>query len=710
MRTHVAGNEPRFFTRCGNCIFAAICQRMPDSPAPSQDFISQVSAIIEQNMANEQFGVSELADAMSMSRSNLLRKVKKESTLSVSQLINQVRLKKAMELLRTTSQNVSEVSHRVGFNSPSYFIKCFREYYGYPPGEAGKRPEAEPISVGQSHRIRNFLIAAGVGMIVLMGALYLYKVWFTGEEITSEKSIAVLPFKNESSDSTNAYLINGLMESTLSNLQKIKDLRVISRTSTEKYRNARKTIPEMATELNVSYFVEGSGQKIGNQILLHVQLIEASTDRHLWSNQYKREATDIFQLQQEIATSIAEEIKVIITPEEEKRIEKKPTENLVAYDLYLKGRNLRDLGGTRNHQEAIAYFKKAIKEDSRFALAYAEIAITYYYMEIFGAEKQYADTISYNADKAFLLDPLLGESFVAKAVDYLIKKEYKQAEPYLEKALEYYPNSAPIIGFLTDYYTLYMPNTGKYLQYALRGVQLDIASLDSATASYTYLRLGNALIQNGFVDESLKCIDKSIDYNPQNPFSKYVRAFILFAKTKDAKQTRDLLLAEFKKDTTRFDILQDIGKVSYYMRDYTGAYGYYKRFLAIREAQHLDIYRHENLTFAYVLAQNGFVEESQKLLADYKIFMEADQSIYHNLGLCAYYVYVKDYPKALEYMKLFSKEENVQYWIILFLEADPVMEGIIDNPEFKKYFNESKSRFWKSHRELKEKLLERGLL
>jgi len=114
---------------------------MPDA-ATDNEFLSLLTATIAQNIANEQFGVTELAEAMNMSRSNLLRKVKKLTKLSVSQLISQERLKRAMQLLQTTASNVSEVSHQVGFNSTSYFIKCFREHYGYPPGEVGKGPPA----------------------------------------------------------------------------------------------------------------------------------------------------------------------------------------------------------------------------------------------------------------------------------------------------------------------------------------------------------------------------------------------------------------------------------------------------------------------------------------------------------------------------------------------------------------------------------------
>jgi TolB-like protein/AraC-like DNA-binding protein len=684
---------------------------MSDLPIPTQDFLSQVTAVVEQNLSNEQFGVSELAGAMNMSRSHLLRKVKKESKLSVSQLISQVRLKRAMQMLRKSNLNVSEVSHEVGFNSPSYFIKCFREYYGYPPGEVGKRPESEPIALPPSAPSRIAFIAATAGlMVVAITALYIYIGRPFSSQSTAEKSIAVLPFKNESNDSTNVYLINGLMESTLGSLQKIKDLRVISRTSSEKYRNSAKSIPEMAKELNVSYFVEGSGQKIGDQILLHIQLIDASTDRHLWSNEYKRETKDIFQLQQEIAKSIAEEIRAIITPEEAKRIEKKPTDNLVAYDLYLKGKSLQSLGGNSNNLKAIALYKRAIEEDDKFALAYAEIAIAYYYLDVFQADRKYVNEITYHADRALLNDPKLGESLVAKALDYMSKKEYESGVPYLEKALEYNPNSAAVIGFLSDFYGLYVPNTGKYLQYALKGVQLDIGAMDSITASYTYLRLGNALVQNGFVDEALKYVDRSLNYNAKNPFSRYLRAFILFAKTKDGKQTRDLLITEFNKDTTRFDILQDIGKVSYYMGDYEGAYRYYEKFLAIRESQKLDVYRHENMTIGVVMEKTGHKAKAEELLKSYKEFLDADKSIYRNLGFAAYYAYRNDQKKAIEHMELFSKEDNVQYWIILFVEEDPIIRPINNNPEFKRYLDATKERFWKGHQALKQVLEQKRLL
>ncbi|MBX2960953.1 MAG: helix-turn-helix domain-containing protein [Cyclobacteriaceae bacterium] len=677
------------------------------------EFLNQLTAKIEEHIAEEQFGVSELAEAMSMSRSNLLRKVKKATNLSVSQLISQVRLQRAMELLRTTSLNVSEVSYKVGFNSTSYFIKCFREYYGYPPGEAGKRSveQALPVAAPPVKQPRVYWIA---GILILV-SIAIASVWFftnrtPEEKIVVEKSIVVLPFKNDSADSTNVYLINGLMEATLNNLQKIKDLNVLSRTSAEKYRHSNKAIPEIAKELNANYFVEGSGQKMGDRIVLTIQLIDGTTDRHLWSKQYRREANDIFALQQEIANDIATEIQAVITPDEKTRIEKIPTTNMEAYDSFLKGLDLLTKNGDENLKKALVYFNDAIEKDNTFSLAYACAGMACYYLDIFHAEKEHMEALGSYADKALLYDPRLGEALTAKAMYYLLRKEYRQALPYLEKGLEYNPNSSQLIGLLADFHGIYLPNTGKYLEYALKGMKLDIGASDSTERSYFYLRLANALIQTGFVNESLHYIDKSLDYNDANLYARYVRAFVMYAKTNDLNQTRDLLLIEFNKDTTRFDILQDLGKVSYYLNDYKTAHQYYQRFNRMRDAMKLDVYVHENMIIGVAYQKAGFREEGAAFIESYRQYLDRDQTAYRHAGLGMYYGYLGNKPKALEHFRQFAQEDNIQYWLILFIAKDPMLSNLTNDREMKDVLRDIEKKFWANHRKLKEKLEDQELL
>ena len=683
---------------------------MPELHVDTNDFISQITAIIEDNLANEQFGVSELANELNMSRSNLLRKVKHLTNLSVSQLIRQVRLKRGMELLRTSTFTVSEIAYQVGFGSTSYFIKCFREQYGYPPGETNKRniaennlsPEVRP------NRKRRFAIVGAITLITIaiIGSIILYR---QQAPEPLEKSIAVLPFKNDSNDSTNVYLINGLMESTLNNLQKIKDLKVISRTSTEKYRNISKSIPEMAQELNVSYFVEGSGQKIGNQILLNIQLIEAQNDRHLWARQYRREATDIFQLQQEVAKDIANEIRAIITWKEERQIEKKPTENLVAYDLFLKGVDLLRQGGHDNLEAAIDYFERAIELDDGFALAHACAAIACYYLDIFQADKKHTAEIATFADNALFHDPMLAESLIAKALFYAQKQEYEAAIPYFEKALEYNPNSILAINFLSDFYNWHVPNTAKYLEYALKGVRLDATAQDSTATSLNYLHLSNALIQTGFVDEALIYIDRSLGYNPANSFAIWVKAVLVMVKDKDMEQGKQMLLKELERDSTQLHFLQEIAKIYHYTGDDENAYRYYKQFLRVREAYQLDIFQQADLTIAIVLSNMGHKEEAAKLVAGFKDFSDRDQSIYKHMHLALYYLYQGNAQQAIDHLKRFSEEDNYQYWILL-LPDDPIIDPIRNHPEYKQIIRTIETKFWKQHKEIRVSLEEKGLL
>jgi len=194
--------------------------------------------------------------------------------------------------------------------------------------------QVKPVINNLSIIVKWYLKYKGISITVKTKEEEKVEITVAGKQVTEddkhEKSVAVLPFRNDSHDEENTYFINGLMEEILNNLQKIKDLRVISRTSVEQYRNQTKTIPEIAKELGVNYIVEGSAQKYGNSFRLRTQLIMAAKENHLWGESYQQKITeveDIFIVQSQIAEKIAQELKVIITPEEKQLIEKIPTKN-----------------------------------------------------------------------------------------------------------------------------------------------------------------------------------------------------------------------------------------------------------------------------------------------------------------------------------------------------------------------------------------------
>ncbi|MBU3010691.1 helix-turn-helix domain-containing protein [Polaribacter vadi] len=690
-------------------------------------FIEQAEVFVLEHISNEQFGVSELAMLMHMSRSNLLRKIKKETELSASQFIRQVRLEKGKELLEETELTVSEISYQVGFSNNSYFIKCFREQYGLSPGEYRVKPVQETeiefednqseividdITESFFKKYRTTIFVAAFFTIVVATLLF-FKNKTPNSEIKvneSKKSIAVLPFKNMSSDSTNLYFVNGLMESALNNLQKIEDLRVISRTSVEKYRNTNKTVKEIAEELNVAYLLEGSGQRINDQVLLNIQLIDASKDTPIWAQQYNNKVVDVFSLQNTVAKKIVDAIHAKVTPAEFQQINKKPTENLEAYEFYLKGLVPLKKETKEGLKEAIALFEKAIELDPKFALAYSDLAIAYYYLDINQRKKQYTEIINNYADKALLYDNKSSKSLIAKALYYININEFRLAIPHLEKALEYNPNSSSVVQILADLYSRAIPNTGKYLKYALMGLQLDVDSNDATAKGFMYLALSNALIQNGFINEAQKYINLSLASDPNNYYAPFLKVFIDYAQHQDLNKATNSLKKEFKKDTTRLDLMQEVAKFYYFQENYDSAFYYYDKFQKIRKKNGLNMYPQENLKIGLVFDKMGLHQQALEFYKTYDDYCKNDQSIYKSASLATKYIHEGKNDLAIEQFKLFATKNNYQYWVLLFLEKDPLIKSLQTHPEYDEVIQKIRDRFWDNHNQLKESLKENGLI
>lgn len=685
------------------------------------EFLEKAKSIILDEISNEQFGVSELAISTNMSRSNLLRKIKKQTGLSASQFIRQIRLEKAEELLKETELTVSEISFEVGFGNSSYFIKCFREQYGYPPGKVRKiehQKIGEVDFIEETAKTKSFfrghqnkiIVSFSLLIVILISFLWGNQNLTNTKSNTAEKSIAVLPFKNLSSDASNLYFVNGLMESSLNNLQKIKDLRVVSRTSVEKYSTISKSITEIAEELNVGYIVEGSGQKIGNEVLLSIQLIDANNDNPIWSEQYKYKLDDIFELQNTIAKKIAFAIEANVTPKELALIDKKPTKNIIAYDFYLKGLENQNKRGEVALNKAILNFEKAIEQDSKYADAYAQIAICYFYLDENKIEKKYVDKLNEYADNALLYDATSELSLIAKALYYINANEFKLAIPYLEKALEYNPNASSVVLFLSNLYARVIPNTKKYLTYALKGMKLNIEANDSVSKSYIYLNLSNALVQNGFAKKASEYIDESLRYNPNNPFAPYLKNFIDYANSKDLKSLTSKMLLEWKKDTTRADITQELAKMYYFQEDYSNALFYYEKYNSLLATNKIDLYPAENIKIAYTYNKMGFSDKADQYLKKYKDYLEKDKSIYKEASLAVLYLYENMPDKAIEAYDKFSLQDDFQYWVLLFIEEDPLFKQLQDHPKYEETIRKIEMQFWENHKILKETLKKERLL
>jgi AraC-like DNA-binding protein/TolB-like protein len=249
----------------------------------NKEFLDRLTEITKANLTNAQFGVSELAREMGMSRSNLHLRVKKLTKKSVSQFINQVRLEKAKEILKQGSLTISETAFDCGFQSVSYFTRCFHDFYGYPPGQTQKHSEeieAELVHQNKTFKYKKWGTIIIVVMVILIPVIlasynFIIKKILPSQLSELEISIAVLPFINDSMDPTNTPYINGLMDDIINNLSNNPNLSVRSRNSTENYRNIIKSTPVIANELNVNFFIEGTVQKYDSIVILNIKLVNA---------------------------------------------------------------------------------------------------------------------------------------------------------------------------------------------------------------------------------------------------------------------------------------------------------------------------------------------------------------------------------------------------------------------------------------------------
>jgi len=336
-------------------------------------------------------------------------------------------------------------------------------------------PEGGIVKTEPAHKVidesappssKGWKIASYISFIVIVGLVVLNIIPRTGKKEILEKSIAVLPFRNDSPDEEKMYFINGTMEAILDNLCKIEDLRVPGRTTVEQYRNVSKPIPDIAKELNVSYVLEGSGQKLGNRLLLTVQLLDGKNDRHLWSRQYDREINrveDLIDIPSEIAQLVAMEIEAIITDEEKMLIEKIPTTNSSAYDLYLKGiqeyYDFWETGVIDHVHLSIGYFMKAIELDPEYSLAYTGLGRGYWMLGQFGPDRS---PLNWEESKRLLkkaisLDPANGWAYSELGV--VLSNWYwdsAASSNAFEKALELSPNREDVY----DHYVYHTYRTG----------------------------------------------------------------------------------------------------------------------------------------------------------------------------------------------------------------------------------------------------------
>ena len=429
---------------------------MENSASMSDQFLTLVHQIINENLDNEFFSVEDLATKAGLSRSMLHRKLVKLTGKSATDLIMEIRLTKAKELLEGDVATVSEIAYKVGFNSVSYFHRTFKKRFNVSPGDIKKQAVnsqyqkkdeklPEKNTSNKSTFPRKFILALIVLLVVLIAAGVVFNKFKTRN--TDEKSIAILPFDNISPDPDNQYIADGIVEDLLNRLSKLNNLKVISRTSSEIFRNkGDKTVPEIADFLGVKYVLEGSVQRESNNIRISIQLIDAKKDNHILSKQYDRNLSEIFKFQSEIAREIISELSIALSDQQLIDLQDNQIHNLDAFNYYQMGRYHFCRCSKEESLASIEYYKRAIKADSNYASAYVGMAEAYRAMYTDGwiaKEGAIRDTAVYYARKALEIDKNNAEAHTVLAtVYYAIDFNMKAAENEFLKAIEINSNNS----------------------------------------------------------------------------------------------------------------------------------------------------------------------------------------------------------------------------------------------------------------------------
>jgi TolB-like protein/AraC-like DNA-binding protein/lipoprotein NlpI len=698
---------------------------MKESFTADQKLINRLREMILDNLGNEKFGISELAQAAGMSSQRLNRKLYSTTKKTIHQFILETRLHKAMEMLENEDVTSSEVAYKTGFSSPSHFNTSFHKLFGYPPGKVKRSVSAGATEtlistdkLKQKKQRFSWRIIAFISGISLTLFIVIYLVYTAAHKVSPERSIAVLPFRNLSNDLTDQYVYDGIMEEIFNNLGKVKELRVISHTSVEQFRNTTRQASEIGKDLNVNFIVEGSGQKIGSRSILRVQLIEVPADKHIWTGSYDLEfmgTEDLFHQISQIAQSIASELGATITPEEKELIEKVPTQNKIAYNLYRKAnsyeKHYEKSRDPSSYQTAVNLYNAALEIDTVFARAYSGLALAYwsrYYSETYFKQK-FLDSCHILADKALSFDDKLDEA-------YYVKGKYYQENGHLKEALDNYDKALRIN---PNYSQVYIKK-GSLLAWTLNDY---VNGIDNYYKAINLIRgndrssilyyLGNLFMNVGFMDKAKYYFKEALTLNGDS--ARYFGALIYVEFGRENfEEAYKMAKKAYEIDTTFLTDFITIGIPPVKIEE---AYQYAKKMVKYYEKSgRLNLQDSYRVGFAFY--QAGKKEEAEYYFDQQIKYSEEGIKLNRDIGqrkvaqydLAAVYAFKGDKVKAYKYLDEYSERSYFRPAEISLTKYDPLFASIRNEERFQKIVKMMETKYQAEHDRVRRWLEKEGML
>lgn len=667
-------------------------------------FLRNVNEILEANLRNEQFGVETLAQALSISRIQLYRKLLMLTGKNVSHYIREKRLEKAKKLLEHKVASIAEIAYEVGFSSPTYFNKCFHDFYGMPPGEMVKNQQGngspekanDKENIEETRKIklptRKFRLA--IYILVPMAIFILAGLYISGWESDkmpmnhrAGKSIAVIPFKNDSDKPNNEFLCVSLQQEITSQLLKIQNIQVKPFQSVEKYRDTRKDTRTIGRELKVDYLLTGSLVQFGDSIRFWITLVDARKSIQLWNESIKIpfNTKDIFLTHAKIAERVAGSMGSVLAPENGNTIQKYPTESIQSYQNYIQG-NYELMKYWKTYDpihldKAHRFFNSAIKLDPDFVVALQQKGIALI------ASEEY-DSAFLFSQRIFDIDGKKERGYGLRGEIYFFSEKFDQAVKNYRKAIDLAPKDQPDVWWpyaLSRVY--YRKNDIIRALKMIRetaGINNDLSSVAASWQARCYESLGD-------FEKAEKLYLKNLLETNESCWGieNYTRILIIQSRFADAVHYLDSICqvngCEKVCQSCRF-------YTYFFSKDFIRAEAIYDPCLNCRFLDPGGMYRQgDTLAIAYIYNKTGRKQKASRLLENYRHSLE--RKLNHNKSVLNYLelaMIQANEGNRKEAINNFFRASDIgmTYTLLDLMLIYPVYETLITYPEIADFINQ----------------------
>ena len=510
---------------------------------------------------------------------------------------------------------------------------------------------------------------------------------FLSSRESPEKTVAVLPFKNDSPEKANEYFCNGVMEQIILHLQKIEGFRVPSRTSIEPFRDSRESPKKIAAALGVVYLLEGSVQRSGEQVKIMVRLVNAGNGMSVWEDSFDRNITDIFEVQRDIAVQVAYALNATFTPEEKNRIYRKSSRSVSAYDYYLQARdyhvNYSKNLGKDFLEKAIGMYRQAIAMDTNYAEAYTGLALAYwdkYYYSTYLSEN-FLDSANKLVDRSLKINDDLEEAYWLRSQYEYEKGNFNLAVRDVDHALRINPNYTSALwfkGILTIWYAKDFAGGLKILMNVIR--------YEHGSDLPSYLR------NLGYIYFQLGMYDLSEQYNlayaklsgDSSRYYYYLTEEYRFRR--DYPKARIFLMKLAQNDTLKLDYLYESGWISMQENDFKKALNSFLAYDSLTAFRQNHMLR---IGYLYWMAGNrikaGDYFNEQIMICSESIRMNRwyatlFREAYYDLS--GIYFFTGDYSLGIKYFNEFGNQDIVPCWMIELVKLDPLLKSMRSSPDY----------------------------